>query len=150
MHFPCTSDGHIKGTVSVLSNDDISYAFPMNTMLVSSIYHISANKPFPLPVTAKVKHCVPLDDDNATKQLCFVTASIEQGRPYKFRMLKYGCFVPGSDCGEIRLNHFSIIAIMKFKLGIPVSFHISVFYPQSDKVDVVVTKALPEHFQVRH
>jgi len=52
---------HIRGTVSVLSTDDENYIFPEGSDLVSAVYSISANKPFPEPVTVKLQHCVPID-----------------------------------------------------------------------------------------
>ena len=76
---------NIEGTVSVLSTDDESYIFPEGSDLVSAVYNISANKPFPEPVTVKLQHCVPIDSAKEASLMSFVIANTEQGPPYKFQ-----------------------------------------------------------------
>ena len=61
LHFSSASDINIEGTISVLSTDKDNYIFPEGSELVSAVYDISTNEPFPEPVTVKLQHCVPMD-----------------------------------------------------------------------------------------
>ena len=110
--FPCTSDVYIEGTVSVLSVDDDNFKFPEGTELVSAVYDIAANKPFPVPVKVGIQHSIPLQDEKEASRLgmTFVIASTQQGPPYIFRELSGGDYRPTSSYGEIQLTHFSRIA----------------------------------------
>lgn len=145
--FPSASHDNIEGTISILSNDDDCYDFPDGTTLVSAVYNISVRKPLPIPVTVKLQHCVPLDDQNVAKQLSFVTANTEQGRPYKFHLLGDGEFVPGSVHGETQLRHFSLIAIILLKMGIPISLYVG-FFLWRNQVHFAATKAFNDHWAV--
>ena len=140
----CDSEVRIKIAVSVLSLDISSYTFPDNCELVSAVYDVSANKPFPLPVTVKLQHCVALKQNKAVK-MSFVTADITQGYPYKFHKESGGVF--SSKYGEISLNHFTIIATIMWWLYYPEEF-CGYVYCEDDEVIFVVTKDIPAHIEV--
>ena len=82
-----TSAIHIEGTVSVLSIDKGDYIFPEGSELVSAVYDISTNEPFPGSVTVDLQHCVPIDSEKEAEAMTFVIADTAQGPPYKFRPL---------------------------------------------------------------
>lgn len=149
--FPCTSDVYIKGTISVLSVDAENYKFPEGTGLVSAIYDIVADKPFPVPVTIEIQHCVLLQDENEVPHLgiTFVIADAQKGPPYIFHELCHGDFKPRSTCGEIQLTHFCILGIIiKWWLSRPILCFASLYYPQNDMAVLVVTKNLRAHITV--
>ena len=152
MHFPsCASEVHIEGTVSVLSIDDDNYKFPEGRELVSAVYNVSANKPFPRPVTVQIQHCISLHDEDEASHLemSFVIADTEQGPPYTFRELCGGKFRCGSSYGEIQLTHFSTLTeTIKWHLGYPITFSGRVYYLKDNTADVVVTKNLAAHITV--
>jgi len=149
--FPCTSDVHIEGTVSVLSIVDDHYKFPEGTELVSAVYDIVTNRPFPVPVIVEIQHCIPLQDENEASHLgmSFVIANSQEGPPYIFRELCGGEFSPASPYGKIQLLHFCKLAqIIKWRLGRPIPFFASLYYPQNDKAKFVVTQNLAAHITV--
>ena len=151
LHFPpCASEVHIEGTVSVLSVDDDNYKFPEGYELVSAVYNVSANKPFPYPVTIQLQHCVPLhnDDDASHLGMSFMIADTEQGPPYVFRELCGGVFRCGSSYGEIQLSHFSILAIFWWYLGYPIPFSGSIYHFEDNTASIVVTQNLAAHISV--
>ena len=135
----------------MLSTDDDSYIFPEGSDLVSAVYDISASSPFPAPVTVQIQHCVPLisEDEVLSLGMSFMSASSEGGPPYVFRELNGGEFKCDSSYGEVQLTHFSKFAeIIKWRLGRPIPFFASVYYPQSDKARFVVTQNLAAHITV--
>ena len=158
MHFPChtsspsvSSQLSIRGTVSVLSMDYDDYVLPEGSELVSAVYNISAEQPFPEPVTVKIQHCVPLrsDDDVSQLEMGFIIADEQHGPPYKFRDLDGGEFKRGSSYGKIQCSHFSNIAIrIKWKLGHPITLFAAAFYLKYNRVCFVVTKHLSTHISV--
>ena len=151
LHFPSTSTVHIEGTVSVLSIDDDNYKFPEGSELVSAVYDISTNKPFPEPVTVKIQHCVPLDSEQEASAMSFVIADTSQGPPYKFHPLDGGIFSCGSSYAEIQLTHFSMPAIIRWCrwwLGRPIPFSASVYYLDQNMASLVVTNNLQAQITV--
>ena len=151
LHFPShSSPVHIEGTVSVLSTDN-NYIFPEGSELVSAVYDISASSPFPAPVTVQIQHCIPLQNENEASRLgmSFMTASTEEGPPYVFHELSGGEFKYGSFYGEVQLTHFSKFAErIRWRLGRPIPFFASIYYPQNDRASLVVTQNLAAHITV--
>ena len=149
--FPYTSEIHIEGAVSVLSVDDDNCKFPEGTELVSAVYDIAANKPFPVPVKVEIQHCIPLQDENEASRLgmTFVIANTQQGPPYIFRELSGGNFAPRSSYGEIQLTHFSRLSqIIRWRLGHPIPFFAGLYFPRNDQANFVVTQNLAAHITV--
>ena len=105
------SDVHIQGTVSVLSRNDNDYKFPEGCKLVSAVYDISANKPFPNPVTVELHHGISLQTINEASRLgmTFMVADAEEGPPYEFKELNGGEFECGSPYGRIQCTHFTLL-----------------------------------------
>ena len=148
MHVPSYhSEQHIKCAVSVLSLDVSRYSFPDGCELVSAVYDISANKQFPLPVTLKLQHCIPLNDQNEALKMSFVTADITQGYPYVFHAEDEGVFSCESSYGEIQLNHLSAFAIIRWYVGKSETFQGCV-YCQNGEASFVVTRNLKSHLEV--
>ena len=151
LHFPSTSKVHMEGTVSVISTDGDNYIFPEGSELVSAVYDISKNEPFPEPVTIKLQHCVPIDSEKAASAISFVIASTSQGPPYEFFPINGGNFRSGSYYADIQLTHFSMSAVVRWcrwLLGRPIPFCASVYYLQNSIVSFVVTKNLQAHISV--
>ena len=148
MHFPSSSAVHIDGSVSVITTDNDKYIFPEGCELVSAVYNISTSKPFPEPVTVKLQHCVPTDNEIEASAMSFVIADTAQGPPYKFCPQNGGSFTCGSSCGEIQLTHFSMPAVIRWLLGRPIPFSASVFYLPKSVASFVVTKNLQAHISV--
>ena len=144
LHFPSTFKVHIEDTVSVISTDGDNYIFPEGSELVSAIYDISTNEPFPELVTIKLQHCVPIDSEKAASATSFVIASTLQGPPYEFHPLDGGIFRSGSYYADIELTHFSMPAVVRWcrwLLDCPIPFCASVYYLQNSIVSFAVTKS---------
>ena len=146
------SEVHIEGTVSVRSADDDNYIFPKGSELVSAVYDISANKPFPEPVTVKLQHCVPINIANEPSSMSFVIADTKEGPPHKFYPLSGGNFKRGTSYAEIPLMHFSFLAIIltwwDWMWSLPIPCFASVYYFQNSRASFVVTKNLEAHISV--
>ena len=136
----------------MLSIENDNYQFPEGSELVSAVYDISANKPFPAPVTVEIQHCIPLHDDNEASHIgmSFVISDTKPGPPYIFRELRGGDFRFGSSYGKIiELTHFSKLAvIIKWRLGRPIPFYSSIYYTKNDRASFVVTQNLAAHISV--
>lgn len=153
LQFPSiTSEVHIEGTLSVLSLDTNGYTLPKGSELVSAVYDISANKPFPKPVIVKLQHCVPINIANEPSSMSFVIANTEEGPPYKFHPLNGGSFRHESSYAEIELAHFSILAIIltwwDWMWSLPIPCFASVYYFQNSEACFVVTKNLEAHISM--
>ena len=153
LHFPSyTSEVYIEGAISVLSVNDDHYKFPEGTEMISAVYDIVATKPFPVPVTVEIQHCIPLQNENEASRLgmSFVTATSQEGPPYIFQELCGGEFSPASPYGKIQVTHFSspFALIIKWKLGRPIPFFAGIYYPQEDNAKFVVTQNLAAHITV--
>ena len=153
MRFPSSSAVHIEGIVSVISTDDDNYIYPEDSELVSAVYDVSASKPFHWPATVRLQHCVPIDSEKEALEMSFVIADTAQGPPYQFQPLSGGIFKCESSYAEIHLNHFSLLAVIRWcrwRLGSPISFSASVYYLENCKASLVVTKNLEAHINVSH
>ena len=160
MHFPDhtteassthSSRTSIHGTVSLLSVDHDDYIFPEGIELVSAVYNISAEQPFPEPVTVEIQHCVPLyRDDNASQlEMSFIIADTQHGPPYIFQELPGGEFKTGSSYGKIQCLHFSDIAIkIKWKFGYSIRLFAATYYPEKNRARFAVTKHLSAYISV--
>ena len=160
MHFPDhtteaspthSSRTSIHGTVSLLSVDHDDYIFPEGIELVSAVYNISAEQPFPEPVTVEIQHCVPLYwDDNASQlEMSFIIADTQHGPPYIFQELPGGEFKSGSSYGKIQCSHFSDIAIkIKWKFGYSIRLFAATYYPEKNRARFAVTKHLSAYINV--
>ena len=162
LQFPsCASEVHIQGTVSVFSIDDENHNFPEGSELVSAVYNISANKPFPHPVIVQIQHCIPLhnEDEASRLKMSFVIADTEKGPPYTFHELCGGKFRCRSSYAEIQLTHFCNLTITEryfsplaerfwWLLGYPALFSGHVYYFKDNTAHVVVTKNLAPYIRV--
>jgi len=148
LHFFSTSEVHIEGIISVLSIDDENFIFPEGSELMSAVYDISANEPFPEPVIVKLQHCIPMGGKMEATGMKFVVADTAQGPPYKFHPLSGGHFVCESSYAEIQLKHFSMLAVIWWLMGYAIPFSASIYYLQNNMASFVVTKNLQSHINV--
>ena len=148
MHFLSTSEVHIEGIISVLSTNDENFIFPEGSELVSAVYDISANEPFPEPVTVRLQHCVPMESREEASAITFVVADTAKGPPYKFHPMSGGSFMSGSSYAEIQLTHFSMLAVIWWWMGYAIPFSASIYYLQNNMASFVVTKNLQPHINV--
>lgn len=152
LHFPSTSAVDIECAVSVISTDDDNYIFPESSKLVSAVYDISVDQSFPEPVTVKVQHCVPIENDQKAQAMSFVIANTAQGPPYQFKRQREGRFSCESFYAEIQLRHFSILAIIiewyKSLVTYPLVYSANVYYLENIKVSFVMTRNLAAHISV--
>ena len=141
----------IHGNVSLLSVDHDDYIFPEGTELVSAVYSISSEQPFPEPVTVEIQHCVPLhsDDDASQLEMSFIIADTQHGPPYVFQELPGGEFKSGSSYGSIQCSQFSDIAIkIKWILRYPIRLFAATYYPEKNRARFAVTKHLSVYINV--
>ena len=148
LHFSSTSEVHIEGTISVLSTNADNYLFPEGSKLVSAVYDIAANEPFPEPVTVRLQHCVPMESREEASAITFVVADTAKGPPYKFHPMSGGSFMSGSSYAEIQLTHFSMLAVIWWWMGYAIPFSASIYYLQNNMASFVVTKNLQAHINV--
>lgn len=152
LYFPSSpTEVHREVRVTLLSRDYNNYVFPEGSELVSAVYDISANKPFPQPVTLQLQHCLTIEREEESSAMSFVVATTEEGPPYKFDVLSGGTFRCGSSYGEIECAHFSMRAVIrwcKWQLGRPMPFCASVHYFQNGRTKFVVIQNLEAHISV--
>ena len=102
--------------------------------IVSDMYKITASA-LPAPLTIRMKHCAVVEDSDS---LVFIVA--HGSPPYRFELLYGGKFPVGESYGEIKLQRFSILAILAHTLGWRMSLSVQVFYRRNNNVAFVVTK----------
>ena len=128
------------------------FQFPDNSELVSCIYWLSCSQQFLKPVTLQIQHCASIED---LSQLHFVVAKSSQSElPYKFEVLEKGTFSQHNSYGSIDISQFSFFAIIICKIfRSHISYYSALYFfyqgVKSWRVDVVVTRNLEIHLQVR-
>ena len=99
------------GVVALISG---RFEFPPDTQLVSGVYAIATSQKPGQPVLLLMEHCVDLQSSQESMPLCFVRASCSHHTcPYNFEYLDYGNFPIGSRYGNIQLEQFSLLAIVR-------------------------------------
>ncbi|XP_019853521.1 PREDICTED: uncharacterized protein LOC109582898 [Amphimedon queenslandica] len=86
------------------------FAFPENTILVSTVYAVSTS--IPIPMRLELQHCI---DPTMTRYLKFATASINSCSPYQFSFKKEGKFQSDSWYGSFNFDANCFICILGLK-----------------------------------
>ena len=95
--------------ITALAGGD--FEFPKGSELVSAVYAIYISISLLKPLTVNMQHCVALETPEQCSCLQFVRAPLNNGtRPYQFKPLPGGRFMPGSQYGSISCTEFCLIA----------------------------------------
>ena len=94
------------------------FQLPNGCELMSAVYAVSFARKIKKPVKLEIQHCAVLKDENQTKQLSFVKATMKKSiPPFEFNILNGGEFNTDSQYGSIILDHFCLVGIVKTSDG---------------------------------
>ena len=115
MHFPRdTIQREEYCDVAVLALMRGDFRLPKDTELVSAVFSISFQKKINQPVGVHMQHCVVLETEWHTTQLCFVaTGKSHSKEDNVFDFIEGGQFEIGSQYGCMERMHFCETGIAK-------------------------------------
>ena len=96
------------------------FQFPPDCQLISAVYAISFAKNLEKSVKLEIQHCASLKSKEQFQYLSFVRAPMKPGLSlFEFTLVDGGKFSLDSQYGSITQNHFSLTAIVKFAMSVP-------------------------------
>ena len=90
------------------------FEFEQNLIPMSSTYCIAFSHDLLVPVTLQIQHSCNITSQRDIEYLSFVSASLTDGPPFKFKAVPEGSFFPGDDYAIIKRQNFSFWKVVGY------------------------------------